>query len=107
LADKDAKAMIEALAPSLKKAVCTDLPTVDGPQSGQIGDFEARRRAFRADELARACAAAGLPAEAEPDFAAAVARGRELARDSGGVLLVAGSHYLLAPARRALGLCED
>jgi hypothetical protein len=48
-----------------------------------------------------------LAAEAEPDFGAAVARGRELALDAGGILLVTGSHYALAPARAALRLCED
>jgi hypothetical protein len=49
----------------------------------------------------------GLAAEVEPDFAVAVARARELAVELGGVLLVTGSHYALAPARAALGLCED
>ncbi|HEX6687907.1 MAG TPA: cyanophycin synthetase [Solirubrobacterales bacterium] len=104
LADKDAKAMIEALAPSLAQAACTDLPTAGGPQSGQAGHFEARRRSFGARELAGICADAGLPAEEEVDFGAAVARGRELALAAGGILLVAGSHYALAPARAALGL---
>jgi dihydrofolate synthase/folylpolyglutamate synthase len=107
LADKDARAMIEALSPVLAQAVCTELPLADGPQSGQVGRFEAHRRAFGSDELARACEEVGLRAEAEPGFAAAVARGRELALELGGVLLVTGSHYALAPARAALGLCED
>jgi dihydrofolate synthase/folylpolyglutamate synthase len=107
LADKDAKAMIGSLAPSLTHAVCTSLPTADGPQSEQIGRFEARRRGFEALELVAVCLAAGLAAEAAPDFATAVARGRELALEVGGVLLVTGSHYALAPARAALGLCED
>ena len=53
------------------------------------------------------CAEVGLPAEVEADFAAAVRRGRELAAGAGGVLVVTGSHYALAPARAALGLCED
>ena len=109
LADKDATAMIEALAPALGQAVCTELPAppVDGPQSGQIGRFEARRRALGAAELARMCAGVGLPAEADANFAAAVVRGRELALEAGGILLVTGSNYALAPARAALGLCED
>lgn len=107
LADKDAKAMIEALAPILSQAICTELPTADGPHSGKIGHSEARRRGFWAEELLRICSDAELAAEAEPDFAAAVARGRELAIEAGGVLLVTGSHYALAPARAALGLCED
>jgi dihydrofolate synthase/folylpolyglutamate synthase len=94
LADKDARAMIEALAPTLAQAVCTELPT-------------ARRRGFSADELVLVCSGAGVEAEAEQDFGAAVARGRELAAEAGGVLLVTGSHYALTPARAALGLCED
>jgi folylpolyglutamate synthase/dihydropteroate synthase len=92
LADKDATATVEALAPTLTRAVCTELP---------------HQRRFEAAELARACEAAGLAAEAEADFAAAVERGRELALAEGGVLLVAGSHYALTPARAALALCED
>jgi dihydrofolate synthase / folylpolyglutamate synthase len=107
LADKDAKAMIEALAPNLTHAVCTDLSSADGP-IGPVGlDLSARRRGFLADELARICVESGLSAEVEADFASAVARGRELALEVGGVLLVTGSHYALAPARAALGLCED
>jgi len=93
LADKDATAMIEALAPVLDRVVCTEVP-VDRP-------------AFEANALVELCAEAGLPAEAEAGFGAAVARARELALESGGVLLVTGSNYALAPARAALGLCED
>jgi dihydrofolate synthase / folylpolyglutamate synthase len=107
LADKDAGAMADALAPTLTRAVCTQLPSVDGPQSGQIGRPEARRRGFEASELARICEAAGVGAEAEPDFGLAVARARRLAREADGVLLVTGSHYALTPARTALALCED
>jgi dihydrofolate synthase/folylpolyglutamate synthase len=109
LADKDAPAMIKALAPSLSKVVCTQLPEspADGPQSGHIGRFQAHRRSFSAERLARACGEAGLGPEAEADFGAAVRRARALAVDLGGVLLIAGSHYVLAPARDALRLCED
>lgn len=110
LADKDAKAMIEALAPVLTRAICTqlpDVPSVDGTISHDMGGFSARRRGFGVDDLARICADAGLASEAEPEFATAVARGRELALELGGVLLVTGSHYALTPARAALGLCED
>jgi dihydrofolate synthase/folylpolyglutamate synthase len=110
LADKDAKAMIEALAPALDQAMCTELPSTspaDGPNSRRMGVFSARRRGFGANDLARICAESGLAAEAEPDFGTAVARGRELAQDAGGILLVTGSHYALAPARAALRLCED
>ena len=96
LADKDAEAMIEALAPALDRAICTELPA-----------SAAGRRGFGVDDLARICAQSGLAAEAEPDFATAVADGRELALEAGGILLVTGSHYALAPARDALRLCED
>jgi len=96
LADKDARAIVEALAPVLAHAVCTELPAPS-----------ARRRAFRAAELAAVCVEAGVATEAEADFGAAVARARDLAREAGGILLVTGSHYALAPARAALGLCED
>jgi dihydrofolate synthase/folylpolyglutamate synthase len=104
LTDKDAKAMIEALAPSVAQAVCTQLPATDGPKRRPQDDKSARRRSVEALELAELCADAGLAAEAEADFAAAVARGRELALECGGMLLVTGSHYALAPARAALGL---
>lgn len=107
LADKDARAMIEALVPALDQAVCTELPVAGGPRAGQAGDLKTHRRSFEAADLARICAESGLAAEAEPDFGAAVAGARALARDLGGILLVTGSHYALAPARAALGLCED
>ncbi len=96
LADKDAEAMIEALAPALSRAVCTQLPTAD-----------ARRRSLGAAELAELCRDAGVGAEVMMEVGAAVARGWELAAEEGGVLLVAGSHYVLAPARAALGLMAE
>jgi dihydrofolate synthase/folylpolyglutamate synthase len=102
LRDKDAAAMIAALAPVLERAVCTELPA---------GALQARGRpgaaSHPAGELARACGAAGLAAEAEPDFAAAIRRGRDLATAAEGILLVTGSHYVRSPARDAIGLCED
>jgi dihydrofolate synthase/folylpolyglutamate synthase len=90
LADKDAAAIVAALAPALRRAVCTGLP--------------GRRRAFGADELVGLCEGAGVEAEAAADVGSALARGRELAYGEGGALLVTGSHYVLAPARAALGL---
>jgi dihydrofolate synthase/folylpolyglutamate synthase len=109
LADKDAQAMIEALAPVLTCAICTELPATpaDGLKTADKDRSSSRRRGFGAAGLAVLCAEAALSAEAEPDFGAAVARGQELVRELDGVLLVTGSHYTLAPARAALALCED
>lgn len=107
LADKDAGAMIRALAPALARSVCTTLPAAEGPEGEAGVRASARRRGLGAAELAEACEDAGLAAEAEVDFRTAVGRGRELAREAGGVLLVAGSHYALAPARAALGLTVE
>lgn len=109
LGDKDAPTMVRALAPALRSVVCTELPNppADGTQNEHIGDFQAHRPSFSAERLAAACAEVGLGAEVEADFGAAVRRARGLARESGGVLVVTGSHYVLAPARAALSLCED
>jgi dihydrofolate synthase / folylpolyglutamate synthase len=105
LADKDARAMAQALSPALTQAFCTELPTpADGPETSRWRTSQAPRPAVGAGELARMCIEAGVAAEAEEDFGAAVARGRELAWEIGGVLLVTGSHYALGPARAALGL---
>jgi dihydrofolate synthase / folylpolyglutamate synthase len=106
LAEKDAKAMMVALAPAVTRLVATTLPA-DGPiRQGHL-DVSARRRGFGAEELARMAAEAGIEAEAIDDFDAALVRGRELAREADGVLLVTGSHYVLASARRAIGLWQD
>ncbi len=110
LGDKDATAMIEALAPRLSHVVCTELPTstpADGPKSRDIDRSQAHRRSFSAERLLQACGEVGVEAEAEVDFAAAVRRARGLALESGGALVITGSHYVLAPARAALALCED
>jgi dihydrofolate synthase/folylpolyglutamate synthase len=95
LADKDAPAMVAALAPALAGAVCTELPTTALEGHGRPG-----ARSRPAAELAAACEAAGLPAEAEPDFERALRRATALASaPPEGVVLVAGSHYAIAPAR--------
>jgi dihydrofolate synthase/folylpolyglutamate synthase len=101
LRDKDARAIVEALAPAATRIVCAQLPPA-WLLSASGGGKGAGRRSFEAVELAEICAEAGVEAEAEPDLAAAVARGRELAAEAGGILLVAGSHYALAPARATL-----
>jgi dihydrofolate synthase/folylpolyglutamate synthase len=103
LGDKDAPAMARALAPALTRVVCTELQTAALEARGLPG-----AGSHGAAKLARACEEAGLAAEPEPDFGAAVRRGRELASEApGGILLITGSHYVLAPARDALGVCED
>ncbi len=98
LADKDAEEMVRALAPVLSRAVCTELPGAALEGHGRPG---ARWRA--AAELATLCEGAGLEAEVESDFAAALERGIRLAEGPPeGALLVGGSHYAIAPARSAI-----
>jgi dihydrofolate synthase/folylpolyglutamate synthase len=93
LADKDAAAMVRALAPALDRAICTELPT--------------RRPSVPAVELTEICRQAGLAAEAEPGFEAALGRASALAAEAPeGVVLVAGSHYAIAPARAALAAAD-
>jgi dihydrofolate synthase/folylpolyglutamate synthase len=102
LADKDAQAMVRALAPALESAICTELP-VAGPKSRAGDDISARRPSVPAGELAEMCREAGLAAEAEPSFAMALGRATALASEAPeGAVLVAGSHYAIAPARAAL-----
>lgn len=99
LADKDAVAMIGALAPALDRVVCTELPKEALEGHGRPG-----ARSRPAAELAAACEAAGLAAEAEADFGVALARARALAAEPPeGLLLLAGSHYAIAPARALIG----
>jgi len=106
LGEKDAAGMARALAPVFDRAVCTEVPgasPVDGPKTGNMGRFSASRRSIEAEELARVCRDAGIAAEAEARLAEAAPRARRLAEEAGGVLVVTGSHYLLAAAREALG----
>ena len=74
LADKDAVAMARILAPVLDRAVCTELPSAALRARGRPG-----AHSHPAAALVAACEAAGLRAEAEPDFATALRRGTELA----------------------------
>jgi dihydrofolate synthase / folylpolyglutamate synthase len=100
LADKDAAAMARALAPALERVVCTELPAAALEGHGRPG--AAPRPAA---ELVAACEVAGLRAEAEPSFGAALRRATELASEPPeGAVLVAGSHYAIAPARALLGV---
>jgi len=89
LDDKDAAGMARSLAPAVSHAVCTTLPpeALAGARPGV--------RAWDAEELARLCREAGITAEVADGAEPALARARELARESGGVALATGSHYLL------------
>jgi dihydrofolate synthase/folylpolyglutamate synthase len=98
LADKDAAAMIAALAPVLERAVCTEIPAAALEGHGRPG-----ARSRPASELAAACEQTGLPAEVEPDFETALRRAVTLASEPPeGAVLVTGSHYAIAPARAGL-----
>ncbi len=99
LADKDAAAMIGALAPALDRVICTEVPG-----EGLAGHGRPGASSHPASELARLCEAAGVRAEAEPRFKEALGRAKAVATESPGcALLVSGSHYVLDPARRMLG----
>jgi len=90
--------MIAALAPVLERAVCTELPAAALEGHGRPG-----ARSRPAAELVAACEEAGLAAEAESGFEAALRHAVALAsEDPEGVVLVAGSHYAIAPARAGL-----
>jgi dihydrofolate synthase/folylpolyglutamate synthase len=103
LADKDARAMVGALAPVLSHVVCAELDATALESRGLPGITS-----HSAAKLAEACRENGLSAEQLPDFEIAVRRGRQLAVEQpDGILLVTGSHYVLAPARAVLRLCED
>lgn len=88
LADKDAEAIVAALAPALTGAICTAADP--GPAMGRPG-ATARDPA----ELAALLDAAGVPAGVIPDPERAVSRLLELAAGESGVAICAGSHYLL------------
>jgi dihydrofolate synthase / folylpolyglutamate synthase len=99
LADKDAPAMVAALAPALAAAVCTEIPP-----AALLGHGRPGARSRPAAELADLCAAHGVEASAEPRLEAALRQAAELASGADpGVLLVTGSHYLIAPARALQG----
>ena len=91
LADKDAAALVGALAPALAAVVATEIPAERLASAGRPG-----ARALEASSLPRWRAEAGIGrVEEVPDPAAAIERARSVAHDQGGVVLVTGSHYLL------------
>ena len=98
LADKDAAAMVAALAPVLERVICTELPAAALEGHGRPG---AHPRP--AAELAAMCEEVGLPAAVEPDFGVALRYAGSLAaQEPQGTVLVTGSHYAIAPARAVL-----
>ena len=89
LEDKDAAAMVAALAPAIDRAVCTELG-----ESALATRSLPGAASHPAAELAGTFEEAGVPAEAEPDFGAALDRALAIAAGPPpGALLVTGSHY--------------
>ncbi len=91
LADKDAAGILAELAPVLDSAVVTSLPPEAFANAGRPG---ARTRS--AAELEAMAGELGLRAIAAPDARSGLATALDLASDADGVVLVAGSHFLLA-----------
>jgi dihydrofolate synthase/folylpolyglutamate synthase len=89
--DKDAAAIVAALAPVCSSFVCTEVPEEAVRGSGRPGGGS-----HSAESLAGVCRAAREEAEAVVDPRSAWARARELARERGSVALATGSHYLLS-----------
>jgi dihydrofolate synthase/folylpolyglutamate synthase len=90
LEGKDEEGVIEALAPALAYAVCTEVPPDRLVGSGRPG-----ATSVSAARLAELCRAAGVEAEAVADPAAASERAIALAAERSGIALSTGSHYLL------------
>ncbi len=91
MGDKDAAGIVEALAPALSAAFCTEIPPGRLEGAGRPGTT-----AFPAAELAALFEAAGVQAGVELDPDRAIARAKRDAREGSGVALIAGSHYLLS-----------
>ena len=91
LAEKDARGIVEALAPACARFVCTEIPVEAIRGSGRpVGESHA------AATLVELCREAGAEAEAIADPLEAWARAKELARERDAAALAAGSHYLLS-----------
>jgi dihydrofolate synthase / folylpolyglutamate synthase len=91
LDDKDAAAIVEALAPAVSRFICTEIPPEAIEGSGRPGG-----RSHPASELASLSREAGVEVEAVTDPVEAWRQARELARKRGWIALAAGSHYLLS-----------
>ena len=90
LGDKDARGIIGALAPAVDAVVCTEIPP-----DRLAGAGRPATATIPAAELVQICDEASVPATAHTDPAGAVALARAMARERGGLALIAGSHYLL------------
>lgn len=95
MSDKDAEGMMRALAPVLAGAVVTE-PPLERAAMARPG-----ATAHPAAELGRLLAGAGVEADVEAEPGAALERARGLAREAGGIVIAAGSHYLLEAVRAA------
>ena len=95
LDDKDAPGILAELAPVLESAIFTDLP----PET-LAGAARPGARSHDPDELLEIAGRLSLRAEVAPDPVGAISRARLLARERRGVVLAAGSHFLLRAARQ-------
>ena len=91
LADKDAAAVVGALAPSVAAVVATEIPAQRLAEAGRPGARALEAAALA--EVARGAGAGGVEEVRDP--AAAIARTLEVARAQDGIALITGSHYLL------------
>ncbi|MBK8294740.1 MAG: hypothetical protein IPK93_08210 [Solirubrobacterales bacterium] len=91
LSDKDAGGMLAELAGVVDTAILTELPAKALADWGRPGahSFPAAELKNFADEL-------GLESEAMPSTREALSRAGSLARHREGLVLVAGSHFLLS-----------
>ncbi|MEX0620539.1 MAG: Mur ligase family protein [Solirubrobacterales bacterium] len=92
LDDKDAEGILAELAPVVDCAVMSALPPEALANSARPG-----ARGWEPDLLRQIASQKGLEAESFPVPERALSRAKELAKERGGVVLVAGSHYLLSP----------
>jgi len=90
LEGKDDRGFVDALAPAIAYAVCTEVPPDRLTGSGRPG-----ATSVPAARLAELFAAAGVEAEAVADPTAATDRAIALASERSGIALSTGSHYLL------------
>lgn len=91
LDDKDARGILTELEPVIQLALMSSLPQEALANSARPG-----AACWQPEELVRMAAEIGLSAEACDGPADALNRARRLAEDMGGIVLVAGSHYLLS-----------